>query len=92
MGSLFGGEKDVGVEGPLEVTVLALVIVEPYKTSVECGDYSRCGSSAGRDVELYARKEQSIRRGTEQRVCERRTSMLQGPGLAACATTVSVVC
>ena len=92
VGSLFGGEKGVDVERPLEVTVLPLAIVEPYRTSVERGDRSRCGTSAGRDVELNARKEQSIRRGTAQRVCERRTWMLQGPGLAACATTVSVVC
>ena len=63
VGSLFGGEKDVDVERPLEVTVLPAAIVEPYRTSVECGDRSRCGSSAGRDVELYAAERTEYQKG-----------------------------
>ena len=65
VGSLVGGEKDVDFERPLVVTVPRGTVVEPYPTSIECGDRSRCGTSAGRDVELCApEREQAVRRAT----------------------------
>ena len=64
VGSLVGSQY-FEVERPLEVTVYWAVIVEPHGTGVECGDRGRCGSSAGRDVELCARGDEKSRRAME---------------------------
>ena len=59
VGSLVRGDiADVNV--PIVVALLPVVIHEPHLTSVDSGDGSRCGGSAGRDVELWTAGREAI--------------------------------